>query len=291
MKRKIFIAVLILLVPAIAVTGYLVLRSIEQCRTELTITNYSLETTLSQPIRIVQLTDLHSHVFGSDNDQLIQLVLQQEPDLIVMTGDMLDKSDENADVVCSLIQIFSGEVPVWYGYGNHEMDWMRRTVTDLTPILTNAGATVVNCDYLDVEINGQPLRIGGYHAYYRQPGMYDVTPEQRQLELDFADSFEDTDRFKLLLCHIPTAWLDWEYIDRFPVDLVLTGHYHGGQIRLPLLGPLYAPYIGLFPEYTEGLFTGQEAACVLSRGLGSSPGIPRISNLPEITVIDLIPKK
>ena len=120
--------------------------------------------------------------------------------------------------------------------------------------------------------------------------MYPVTAVQKQYEMDFADVFEDTHRFKLLLCHIPTAWLDWEYINDYPVDLVLCGHNHGGQIRLPLLGPLYAPYVGLFPDYTEGLFLGQEAACVLSRGLGSSPGMPRINNLPEITVIDLIPK-
>lgn len=290
-KHKILTAILLLLLVFAAAAGFWVRKSIQQCRTELAVTHYSLETDLTHPIRIVQLTDLHGHIFGENNEHLVELTLQQAPDLVVMTGDMLDKSDENADVACALIRALSSEVPVWYGYGNHETDWMQRTGTDLAPILSEAGATVVNCDFFDVEIHGQPLRIGGYHGYYRQPGMYNVTAEQRQTELDFADAFEDTDRFRLLLCHIPTAWLDWGYIDTCPVDLVLTGHYHGGQIRLPLLGGLYAPYIGLFPEYTEGLFIGQEAACVLSRGLGSSPGIPRINNLPEITVIDLLPNK
>lgn len=288
-KRKIILGISVIFLLAVLIIGALVLRSMEECRTQLTVTHYTLETDLTEQIRILQLTDLHSHVFGVGNDALIELVLEQQPDLIVMTGDMLDKSDENADVVCGLIESLSREVPVWYGYGNHETDWMERTGIDLGPILADAGATVVDCGYLDTQIRGQSLRIGGYHGYYRQPGMYDVTPAQMEAELDFADRFEDTDRFKLLLCHIPTAWLDWGYIDKFPVDLVLTGHYHGGQIRLPLLGPLYAPYIGLFPEYTEGLFFGQKAACVLSRGLGTSPGIPRINNLPEITVIDLIP--
>lgn len=265
-KRKLLTAILLLLLILALVTGCFVLKSIEQCRTELTVTNYSLQANLEQPIRIVQLTDLHGHIFGENNDTLVELVLKQNPDLIVMTGDMMDKSDENADVVCDLIRTLSTEVPVWYGYGNHETDWMNSTGTDLTPTLTEAGAAVVDCGYLDMNINGQPIRVGGYHGYYRQPGMYPVTPEQRQSELDFADSFEDTDRFKLLLCHIPTAWLDWGYIDICPVDLVLTGHYHGGQIRLPILGGLYAPYIGWFPEYTEGLFAGQAAVCVLSRG-------------------------
>ena len=290
MKRKILILLTAVLLVAVLVLGGLVCYSIRQCKTELTVVNYSLETDFTQPIRIVQLTDLHGCSFGADNCELIDAVLAQQPDIVVMTGDMLDKSDENADLVCDLVKALSAEVPVWYGLGNHETDWIKATGTDLAALLTEAGATVVDCNYQDVEIKGQSLRIGGYHGYYRQPGMFDVTAEQRQAELDFAESFENTDRFKLLLCHIPTAWLDWGYIDKFPVDLVMTGHYHGGQIRLPGLGGLYAPYIGLFPEYTEGLFSGQEAACVLSTGLGSSPGLPRINNLPQITVIDLIPK-
>ena len=168
---------------------------------------------------------------------------------------------------------------------------MNATGTDLTPLLEEAGAQVLDCSYQDITVAEQPLRIGGYHAYYRYPGMYKITPEQMEAELLFADNFEDTQHFKLLLCHIPTVWLDWNNIDNFPVDLVLSGHNHGGQIRLPLLGGVYAPYVGLFPEYTSGRYVGQKAVCVLSAGLGSSPGIPRINNLPELTVIDLIPKQ
>lgn len=290
MKRILCRCLLILILVAALTLSVLTVQSIKECETELTVVQYELETELTEPIRIVQLTDLHSHVFGTDNDILAALVLQQNPDLVVMTGDMMDKQDENADVVCSLIRQLSPHVPVWFGYGNHESEWMDQNGSDLTPVLEEAGAHVLDCSFQDLQLKNQQIRLGGYHGYYRQPGMYEVTPEQRQAELDFAQAFENTQRFKLLLCHIPTAWLDWGYIDQFPVDLVLTGHYHGGQIRIPYLGGLYAPYIGLFPPYTEGMFVGQTAACVLSRGLGSSPGIPRINNLPEITVIDLVPK-
>lgn len=291
-KRKLIPAAVLAAVLLLGTAaGIWAARSAKQCRQELTVSCFTLETELTQPIRILQLTDLHSHEFGENNEQLIRKIRELSPDLVVMTGDMLDKSDESPDVVCSLIRSICREVPVWYGFGNHETDWMQRTGTDLTPIVTEAGATVVNCSYTDLTLKGQPLRIGGYHGYYRQPGMYDISPGQHRAELEFADDFENTDRFKLLLCHIPTPWLDWGYIHQHPVDLVLSGHYHGGQIRLPLLGPLYAPYIGFFPEYTEGLYTGQAAACLLSRGLGSSPGIPRIHNLPQITVIDLLPGK
>lgn len=95
----------------------------------------------------------------------------------------------------------------------------------------------------------------------------------------FSD-FEDTQRLKLLLCHIPTAWTDWGYIDKYPVDVIFSGHYHGGQVRLPLVGGLYASYVGFLPEYTRGVFAGSEGVCVLSAGLGSEPGIPRVNNLP-----------
>lgn len=258
---------------------------------ELIVTGYTVDVNLAVPLRIVQLADLHGGNIGTDNDMLIQMVTEQEPDLILMTGDMMDKTDENADMVCDLIRRLTPIAPVCFCYGNHEYDWMEAHGESLTPVLTEAGAVVLNAECLDITVKDQELRLGGLMGYYRQPGMFPVSQEQRTLELAFAEDFENTDRYKILLNHIPTTWLDWEYIDKYPVDLVLTGHYHGGQIRLPLIGGLYAPYVGLFPEYTEGMFTGELATCILSTGLGSSPGVPRINNPPQIVVVDLIPEK
>lgn len=253
------------------------------------VTAYAVDTDLKEPVRIVQLTDLHSREIGEENTELVELVAAQEPDLILMTGDMLDCRDENADVVCALIGNLTPIAPVYFGYGNHEYQWMTNHGESPTPVLTEAGAVVLDVEYLDITVNGQDLRIGGYHGYYRQPGMFDITPEQHRAELDFCEDFEDTERYKILLSHIPTAWVDWGYIDKFPVDLVLSGHYHGGQIVLPWFGGVYAPYIGLFPPDTEGLFEGELASCILSVGLGFGPGIPRINNPPEIVVVDLNP--
>ena len=287
MKKKIIMYASIAVLLLCAALACWVCESIEQCRTEIAVVRYEMAGDLNVPVRIVQLTDLHDHEFGEENRELAELVAAQEPDLILMTGDMLDRSDENADVVCALIQELVAVAPVYYGYGNHEKAWEAVNGSSLTPVLEESGAIVLDCSYVDVTVGGMQLRIGGYHGYYRQPGMYDISPEQHQAELAFCDDFEDTNRYKILLSHIPTAWIDWEYMNKYPVDLVLSGHYHGGQIRLPWLGGVYAPYIGLFPPYTEGIYEGEEATCILSTGLGSSPGIPRINNLPQIVVVEL----
>lgn len=257
--------------------------------TEFIVTEYSVPTEVTSPTRIVHLTDLHSVVYGEGNEEIVSAVLSASPDLILMTGDMLSGEDDGPEVVCDLIRRLAEIAPVYYGYGNHEKEWEARTGDSLAPALTAAGATVLDCAYVDVTVCGTDLRIGGYHGYYRQPHMFPISEDQKQAELSFCDDFEDTDRYKILLCHIPTAWLDWGYINCFPVDLVLSGHYHGGQIRLFGRG-LYAPYVGLFPEYTRGIFQGETATCILSAGIGTEQGIPRINNSPEILSIDLIPE-
>ena len=291
MKKKILILSLSLLLLCAVISGILIWQSARRCRGELSVAAYTVPSGLEAPVRLVQLSDLHGWTFGEGNVDLIAQVETLEPDIIVMTGDMLDKSDENADTVCALIRSLIPAAPVYYCYGNHEYTWMKNHQKSLTPTLSEAGAVVLDIAYLDITVNGQELRLGGYHGYWKQPSMFEVTQEQWHREFDFTLAFEDTERFKILLNHIPTPWLDWGYINDFPVDLVLTGHYHGGQIRIPVIGGLYAPYIGLFPECTEGLYMGEKAACILSAGLGASPGIPRVNNFPQIVVVDLVPEK
>lgn len=281
---------LLLLCTVVMVALVLLAGEAYRCSTRVDTVTYTLETDLTRPIRIVHLTDLHGWFFGEDNARLAELVKQQEPDLILMTGDMLDSTDPDASAVLALIAALRETAPIYFCYGNHEKQWEKTHGASLAPALTEAGAVVLDIQYLDVTVRGQQVRIGGYHGYWRQGHMLTSDPEQIRKELDFARDFEDTDRYKILLCHIPTAWLDWGYIHRFPVDLVLSGHYHGGLVRLPGIGGLVAPYVGLFPPYTQGLYTGRRANCVLSAGLGSNPGLPRLLNPPQMVVVELVPR-
>lgn len=292
MKRKVFdkTALMGLLLLLLATCGVILCASAQRATMTLTVKGYEMAAEVEEPIRIVQLTDLHGATFGEDNGHLIAKVLELEPDLVLMTGDMLDASDENAGPVLHLIQALSRELPVYYGYGNHEEGWEARTGCSLTPELERAGATVVNVGFVDTEVKGSALRIGGYPGYYGYPGMNASHRQDYDAHMAFFEEFQSAESVTILLCHIPTTWLDWGQWDSVPVDLVLSGHYHGGQVRIPGVGGVIAPYVGLFPPYTEGIFYGEEATCVLSTGLSSSPGIPRIFNLPQIVVVDLVPE-
>ena len=254
-------------------------------------TYYSIETHIEAPIRVVQLSDLHNAEFGKENSKLISRVAKENPDLIVMTGDMIDYGESDTTVVESLISKLCDIAPVFYGYGNHETKWEKKYNKDLHEIFSAAGATVLECEYADTEINGVPLRIGGYMGYWLQPHMLTNDEEQKQREKAFFSDFKDTDNFRILLNHIPTQWVDWNYIDMDSSGLVFTGHYHGGMVRIPIIDQgLIAPYVGWFPPYTKGIFVGEKSTCILSAGLGIEHHILRFNNPPEIVVADLLPK-
>lgn len=253
----------------------------------LTVTHYTVDANLHKSLRIVQLTDLHEKEFGKDNKRLIEAVKNEKPDIIVMTGDMQNKDDEDTSIVCSLIQHLSEITDVYYSYGNHEKSWEKNFNRSFADIVTEAGAIVIDNAYIDIVLNGNNIRIAGYMGYYRAVNMTADSEEEQQSELAFMNDFENTDSYKILLNHIPTSWVDWSYTDKYPVDLVLCGHYHGGQMQLPFIGPLYAPYVGFFPDNVQGIYQGQKAVCILSAGLGTEYFVPRINNPPEIVVIDL----
>lgn len=285
MKRKLHLVLMVFCLAIILGVVYFYCISLF-----LVTTFYSIEEPVTSSIRMVHLTDLHNAEFGEENCELIERVAEQNPDLIVMTGDMINRDNEDLSVITNLISQLSEFAPVYFGYGNHEYSWEEEWKTSLKEPLSSAGAVVLNNEYADIEVNGQSIRIGGYMGYYRQPHMFPVSEEQRALELAFADEFEDMDRLKILLNHIPTQWVDWDYIDEYPVDVVLSGHYHGGVVRIPLIDRgLYVPYTGWFAKNTKGVFRGTRATCILSAGLGSEHFVPRMNNPPEIVVVDLVP--
>ena len=264
-----------------------------QSTSGLVVTEYDVTSEkLSSPLRLVQLTDLHNSEFGENNARLVSLVAQQQPDLILMTGDMLNGREERTDIAVNLVERLAEVAPVYFSYGNHELTYESEFCVNLSAAFEQAGATVLSRAFEDVEINGQTIRIGGIYGYCL-PEKYLRTGEAKWLECEFLKRFQDTEHFTLLLAHLPTCWIRNDNLDIWQIDCVLSGHEHGGQIRLPLIGGLYAPDQGFFPGRSCGLyFSGDgERVMVLSRGLGSASRVPRLNNIPEVVVVDLVPQE
>lgn len=257
----------------------------------LTVSGYSIVSSeLSAPIRIVQLTDLHNSVFGENNKQLTEKVMAQEPDLILITGDLLNQNEERTDIAEELIRSLSAAAPVYVSYGNHEKAHEELFGTDIRQIYTAAGATVLEYDWLDLTIKGQKIRLGGIYGYCL-PEEFIREYSESEKESRFLNGFQSTDRYTILMCHMPVCWIRNGSLDAWDVDCVLSGHSHGGQVRFPLIGGLWAPDQGWFPGRMRGLYRSKDGTkfMVLSTGLGNTEKLPRFNNIPEILILDLIP--
>ncbi|VYT31498.1 putative metallophosphoesterase [uncultured Blautia sp.] len=237
---------------------------------------------ITEDFRVVHLTDLHNYQFGTKNRRLVEKVREETPDLIFLTGDMLNEDETRTDICIDLVGKLVKIAPVYVSLGNHEIEYMNRVGNNnLISEIEQAGAVVLNEQYIDMEINGVPARLGGVYGYVLAP---DETKNSEQV---FMEEFQDTDRFKILLSHVPEGLLLWKSMEYWDVDLVFSGHVHGGQVRLPFVGGLYDPEEGYFPTYTKGMFKCGNGTMILSAGLGSSRGRLRINNFPEMVVCEI----
>ena len=249
----------------------------------LTVTGYELDSKkIQEKFKIVQLTDLHNMEFGDKNRRLINKINKLQPNLVCMAGDMLNRDDESLTVVTDLIKQLAEKYKVFFSLGNHETDYEKNFSTDLKRPLEEASAVVLDNEYQEIEINGNKMYIGGISSY----GL--IEPSGDGSEYRFMKEFEQLDGFKLLMCHIPAGMLLWKGLETWNVDLVLSGHEHGGQIILPVIGPLFSQDEGFFPTYTSGQYEIAGHTLILSRGLGNSNRfVPRFNNIPEIVYTDV----
>ena len=243
---------------------------------------------IKQSIRIVQLSDLHNSTFGEGNEKLINMVYKQNPDIILITGDLINDSEENLSIAINLISdLSSSEIPVYVSFGNHESNYEKRYDIDIASLYEKAGAKVLDFKYEDIEINGQKIRLGGIYGYCLAEKY--KSKATKEGEVDFLKDFQNTSIYTILMCHLPVTWIINNSLNEWDCDLVLCGHAHGGQIRIPFIGGLYAPDQGFFCGKEAGLYysNDQKKIMVLTRGLGNTEKIPRINNIPEILVLDL----
>ena len=226
-------------------------------------------------LRIVQLSDLHGKEFGEDNEKLLNKVAALQPDLIAITGDLIDR-EEQLEMIPALAEGLAAIAPTYYVTGNHE--WAVRRVNDLKQLLTDCGVRVLTNGYEVWEKDGATLAI---------VGVDDPNGPADQTTGDVLRDAIDAD-YTILLAHRDTVeeYADWGY------DLVLCGHGHGGIFRIPLLDKgLLGTDRQLFPEYDGGLYPlTEDSWCFVSRGLGSNT-VPfqafRLFNRPDLPVLVL----
>ena len=231
--------------------------------------------------RIVQISDLHNAEFGENNEKLLLMLKQADADIIAITGDMIDSRNTDVDVAISFAQKAVNIAPVYYVNGNHESRVLGE-YEKLKQGLTDAGVTILENSSADITIGDETISLIGINDPTFRMELVDDTMEQNiahQLE----DVIPDNDNYKVLLAHRP------EYFDVYAenVDLVLSGHAHGGQFRIPFIGGLVAPGQGFFPEYYEGSHIKENTEMIVSRGIGNSIIPFRINNKPEIIVAEL----
>lgn len=284
-KRTIFIVVIIFALLFVFVGAGLY--SSKYC---LKVSRYEISSEkITAPFRAVQLTDLHNSVFGDNNEKLTKLVGQEEPDMILITGDLVNQTEENTYIATDLIRSLIHIAPVYCSLGNHEAGYISRYQTDLISLYEEAGAEVLDYSYKDISVgaNDTMIRIGGIYAYCL-PEKYVRTGEADPKESEFINRMTATENFTLLMAHMPVCWLGSGSLDSYAVDCVISGHAHGGQIIFPFAGGFYAPDQGLFVGREWGVFdsTDKKKHLILSTGLGSNEKIPRFNNTPEIVVID-----
>lgn len=224
--------------------------------------------------RITQITDLHDAQFGEGQERLVQKVAATKPDVIFITGDVIDSRRYDLERSMQAVRQLVDIADVYYVLGNHEVAINK--MDEIYEVLSEAGVHVLANDAVHIERGGERLAIVGIE----DPLMGWSVPDM----LDVALQNVETDTFTLLLSHRP------EQFDAYvaqEMDVVFTGHAHGGQVRLPFIGGLAAPTQGVLPKYTAGVFEEDETYMIINRGLGNSVFPYRIFNLPEIIVLQL----
>lgn len=231
--------------------------------------------------RIVQISDLHNAEFGENNEKLLLMLKQADADIIAITGDMIDSRNTDVDVAISFAQKAINIAPVYYVNGNHESRVLGE-YEKLKQGLIDAGVTILENSSADITIGDEAITLIGINDPTFRMELVDDTMEQN-IAHQLVNVIPDNDNYKLLLAHRP------EYFDVYAgnVDLVLSGHAHGGQFRIPFVGGLVAPGQGFFPEYYEGSYIKEDTEMIVSRGIGNSIIPFRINNKPEIAVAEL----
>ncbi len=230
--------------------------------------------------RIAHVSDLHNCAIGKNNNRLLSALEKAQPDMIAITGDLIDSRSTDISVALQFAAQAVKLAPCYYVSGNHEARTSQYSA--LKEGLTDLGVTVLEDDSVQLQHEGETVRLLGV----RDPSFRtDYLFGSSETVMDSALEQLTDDRFyTILLSHRPELF---DIYAKHSINLVLSGHAHGGQFRLPFVGGLFAPNQGLFPKYDAGLYTQKNTCMLVSKGIGRSIIPLRFNNRPEVILVDL----
>ena len=230
---------------------------------------------------IAQVSDLHNAELGEENSKLLELLSEAEPHIIVLTGDLIDSRHTDIEIALDFAGKAAQIAPVYYVSGNHEARVPE--YEELKMGLTEAGVTVLENQKVQITRDGESITLMGIQdPSFRTDYLFGDAESISWQAISGLQN--ESDGFTVLLSHRPELFE--LYVDT-GVDLVFSGHAHGGQFRLPFIGGLVAPNQGFFPKYDAGRFDEGNTTMIVSRGVGNSIIPFRINNSPEIVVVEL----
>ena len=231
--------------------------------------------------RIAHVSDLHNAEMGKDNEKLLTILRDADPDMIAITGDLIDSRSTNVEIALNFIREAVKIAPCYYVTGNHEA--RVNEYGELKAGMEAAGVTVLEGVRTENSMEGETITLIGVNDPSYQTD-YLFGDSETVMNTKLEELHSEKDGYTILLSHRP------ELFDTYAdhgIDLVLSGHAHGGQFRLPFIGGVVAPNQGLFPEYDAGMYTEGNTNMLVSRGVGNSFLPFRINNRPEVILIEL----
>lgn len=277
-RTKIFLAVMVLLLVVLA--AWVIWGNTALVLNEYTISSEKLPSAFSG-FRIAQVSDLHNTQIGKNNKNLLEMLRNAKPDMIAITGDLIDSRNTDLSVALDFVAQAVKIAPCYYVSGNHEARVSEYPA--LKAELCRLGVTVLENQSLSITSNGDSITLIGVNDPSFETD-YLLGDAQSLMDSTLQALAPQEESFAILLSHRPELFSVYA---KNEIDLIFSGHAHGGQFRLPFIGGLFAPNQGFFPKYDAGLFVENSTHMIVSRGLGNSLFPFRFNNRPEVILIEL----
>ncbi len=276
MKKK---TIIIILIVTVLLCYYLYFQNTELIVSRYDIINSRIPKEFNE-YKIVQVSDFHNTKSNKLTDILVKEIKIQKPNVIVITGDLVDSRKTDIDVAISFIKRIKGIAPIYFITGNHEAsigeyEALKEKLENEAVIVLDNKSEVLEIDDAKINLIGINDPNMSYHPY---------ALDSEKIKNELTDTNYDKNNYSILLSHRPELFDT--YVDN-ELDLVLTGHAHGGQVRIPFIGGLISPNQGFFPKYTSGKFKEAHTNMIVSRGIGNSIIPFRVNNRPELVIVQL----